>query len=86
MRYYINISDGYINSISTVNLDGEGNATEKQYAEIKALFANKPKAADGYDYKLRSGILTWEMFECPLLPDEEADAADYEDALGRFGV
>lgn len=69
MRYYINISDGYINSISTVNLDGEGNATEKQYAEIKTMLTNKPKATGGYDYKLTAD-LEWELVELPQVEEQ----------------
>lgn len=88
MRYYINAENGYIGNISTVSLDGEGNATAEQYEEVKALYDNKPSAPEGYVYLLRASTLDWELVELPPMPpeDEEATTEDYEAALGRFGV
>lgn len=65
MRYYINPDNSYVGSISTVNLDGEGNATAEEYNHIMRIFECIPPAPDGFEYKLRADNLHWELAELP---------------------
>lgn len=86
MRYYKIAVDGYIAAIG--NGDGNTEISEAEYNEILAVIHNRPTAPGGYTYRLKAE-LTWELAELPPAPspeDEEAEAEDYEEALGRFGV
>lgn len=65
MRFYINVENEYIGSISTVSLDGEGNATAEEYTQMLDIFEHIPPAPDGFDYNLRADNLHWELVELP---------------------
>ena len=61
--------------------------TETQYNEILAMLHNRPKAPNGYGYRLTENM-EWELYELPPeeVTDEEATAEDYEAALSEMGV
>ena len=79
-------SNGYI--VSVVSGVARGNITEEEYNVIRDTIQNRPAPPEGFGYRLRED-LTWEEYELPPAPppgEEEAEAADYEEALGRFGA
>ena len=83
MRYYKQISSAYVIAIGE-----NGVGTEIDGAEYNALLDTinkRPTAPEGYGYRLRTD-LTWELYELPPVPEEDAEPADYEAALGRLGV
>lgn len=88
-KYYKNLENEYIFAIS---IDyGAREITESEYNTIMQKIKNKPTDPDGYQYKLRSDNLEWEMVELPTVdpatdPDEEAGPEDYERALTEMGV
>lgn len=55
------------------------------YPAVMECMANRPIAPAGYDYRLKED-LTWELYELPPEPEEEATSEDYEAALNRLGV
>ena len=65
-------SNGYI-----VGLSG----AESDYGRIKALFLSKPKAPNGYTYRLRADTLEWELVK---LPPVEPEPMTDEEALTRY--
>ena len=83
--YQKNTENGYI--ISLASGVSNGNITEDEYNTALDVIRSKPTAAEGYDHRLRED-LTWELYELltPESEDEDAAEADYEEALGRFGV
>lgn len=84
MRYYKVIENGYIYLVGT-NCGGQ-EITEQVFNTIMQVIRNKPKAKEGYDYKLKED-LEWELFELPIFDDEEeATEADYQSALEDLGV
>lgn len=79
MRYYKNVSDGYILAIGTGTGDTE--ITESEYNTILDIIHNKPAATDTTDYRLKTD-LTWEPYEIdPPDPDPELDDSDALDIL-----
>lgn len=74
MRYYKQISDGYILAIGTGN--GGAEITEDEYNAILDLIRTKPQATETTDYRLRED-LTWEEYEVePPDPDPDIDDAE----------
>lgn len=71
MKYYKNIDNGFIASISSGA--GETEITEFEYNEIMTVIQNAPTAPDGYLYKLRDSDMTWELVELPPEPYEPTD-------------
>lgn len=71
MRYYKQISNGYILSIG---IGGSGTEiTEEEYSEIKSVINNKPQGTETYDYMLKED-LTWEEYEIePVEPEADAE-------------
>lgn len=68
MKYYKQISDGYIICIGT---GGGKEITESEYNKILAVIHDKPKATETTDYRLRED-LTWEAYPIdPPDPDPE---------------
>lgn len=74
MRYYKQISDGYILSIGTGN--GFEEITEEEYNTILSVIHNKPPRTDTTDYRLRED-LTWEAYPIDP-PDPDPDIDDTE--------
>ena len=61
--------------------------TEAEYNEILSILHSRPKAPEGFGYRL-TDELEWELYELPHEEetDEEATAEDYEAALAEMGV
>ena len=57
MKYYKNIENGYIVSISTAH--GQSEITADEYENILSAIKSAPQAENGYEYRLRED-LTWE--------------------------
>lgn len=68
MKYYKNIIDGYIVSITTGA--GQVEITEAEYDNLLSVIRKAPKPPAGYVYMLRDADLTWELVELPPVPDE----------------
>ena len=58
MKYFKNIENNYIVSISTHH--GQIEISEAEYNNILFLIRNAPKAQDGFAYRLRED-LAWEL-------------------------
>ena len=70
MKYYKNMADGYIQSISQDK--GQTEITETEYNAILSVLANRPLG----NYRLTES-LEWEEFEVPINPDvDDAEALD----------
>ena len=82
MRYYKNISNGYVISVGV----GEGftEITQEEYNTLLSKIHEKP-TKDGYAYRLKSD-LTWEEYEYVPIVFEEATEQDYQNALAEMGV
>jgi hypothetical protein len=74
MRYYKIIKDGYIRGIGTGASGDE--IAEEEYNALLEIIRTKPKADDGYNYKLKAD-LTWELYELPHV-DVHDDVTDEE--------
>ena len=83
MKYYKNLSDGYYDSLTTGS--GQTEITKAEYDDTVAILRACPAAPNGYAYRLKED-LTWELYELPPEPEEDAEPEDYEAALGRLGV
>ncbi len=71
MRFYKQISDGYILAIGTGN--GGTEITDGEYNGILSVIHSKPAATKTTDYRLRED-LTWEEYPVdPPDPDPEID-------------
>ena len=85
--YYKSILSGYIIAISKDS--GEMTITEAEYNHITEIIRSRPKAPEGYEYRLTES-LEWELCEVPVVEDveenEEATEADYLAALAELGV
>ena len=70
MRFYKQISNGYVAAIGT----GAGGTeiTKAEYDEIMAIIQNRP-TAEGKGYRLKTD-LTWEEYD--LLPEPEPSDED----------
>lgn len=78
MKYFKQISDGYIVCIGT---GGGTEITETEYNEILSVIHDKPKATETTDYRLRED-LTWEAYPIdPPDPDPEIGDAELLDIL-----
>ena len=97
MKFFKSVLNGYITAIAThdgthwaiVNISNGlslAEVSESEYAALVEVVHNKPFAASGYTYKLRADNLEWELVELPPVPEEEATAEDYEQALADLGV
>lgn len=79
MRYYKQVSDGYILTVGT----GEGGTeiTEDEYNTILSVIRDKPPRTETTDYRLRED-LTWEAYSVdPPDPDPEIDDTELLDIL-----
>ena len=71
-EYYKIVDDGYIVGFGTNGNDECTAITEQEYTQLRAVFADRPTAPTGYDYRLKVD-LTWELVE-----NEEPDIDDSE--------
>ena len=78
MKYYKQISNGYIVCIGT---GGGTEITEDEYNAILNIIHEKPKATETIDYRLRED-LTWEEYPIdPPDPDPEINDDELLDIL-----
>ena len=75
MRFYKNIADGYLESMSTGY--GQIEITEAEYNSILSIIRSAPIAPDGYTYLLRAD-LEWELVENH--PDSQPQDDDIDNA------
>ena len=68
MKYFKNIFNGYIVSVST--MQGQTEITKKEYDEILETIKIMPIAESGFGYRLKNN-LTWEVFELPKQDESE---------------
>lgn len=70
MRYYKITENGYLVAIGT----GAGGIeiTAEEYENILTYIRNCPTAEEGYGYRLKED-LTWELYELPIVPEEETE-------------
>lgn len=73
MKYFKNISDGYIMSLTT-GLGGK-EITAEEYQTIKEVIKAIPTAPDGHAYRLKTD-LTWELYELPVVEEAELTAEE----------
>lgn len=78
MRYYKNVSDGYIMSFGIGN--GGTEITEAEYNQIVAVIQNAPQETDTIGYMLRAE-LTWEQYEKEPVEVDDATAEELLDIL-----
>lgn len=81
MKYFKQISDGYIVCIGT---GGGTEITEDEYNAILDLIHDKPPATEIADYRLRED-LTWEAYEVTP-PTEDTDPDDVFDKAEAFDI
>ena len=73
MKYFKQISDGYIVCIGT---GGGTEITEDEYNEILSVIHDKPPVTETTDYRLREN-LTWEAYPIDH-PDPDPEINDSE--------
>ena len=71
--FYKVVSDGYIDGFGTNGPDTVTEITEAEYAELQAVFSERPTPPDGYDYQLQDDPLEWVLVELPPEPDPDVD-------------
>lgn len=71
--YYKIITNGYITVIGTGN--GGIEITEEEYSFLLDHIRNCPKAPEGYGYRLKED-LTWELYELPIIPEDDEISSD----------
>lgn len=82
--FYKIVNDGYIEGFGTNGGDDVSEITEAEYAEILAVFADRPRK-DGYDYRLRDD-LTWEEVKIEPDPEEELTESEVYEILFGGGA
>lgn len=71
-KYYKNIKDNYITSISTGC--GMEEITQEEYENILSIVHSHPIPEDGYGYRLRTD-LTWEIVKIEIIPENEDEVS-----------
>lgn len=74
-KYFKNIEDDYIASISTGS--GAEEIAQEEYENILSIIHNRPVPEIGYDYKLRTDLV-WELIEVKVVPEDELEITDEE--------
>lgn len=72
-KYFKNIENGYLTSISTGS--GMEEIAQEEYEHILSVIRSAPAAEEGRQYRLRTD-LTWEPAELPN--EDEPDLSDEE--------
>ena len=94
MKFYKQISDGYIVAIGTAESTVSGEITQAEYAQLAGMIAERPTAPEGKYYRLKADF-TWEL--CDLPPAEAPEqytqealewlsAAELETILAGYGI
>ena len=78
MKYYKLIEDGYLTAIGTGN--GGIEITDEEYNSLLEHIRNRPEAEEGYGYRLKED-LTWELYELPIVPEEEISSDELMDMI-----
>ena len=73
--FYKVVADNYIIGFGTNGPDGVAEITEAEYANLQAVFAERPTPPAGYDYALQDVPLEWVLVE---LPPDDPDVDDAE--------
>ena len=73
--FYKIITNGYITVIGTGN--GGTEITEEEYNSLLDHIRNCPEAPEGYGYRLKED-LTWELYELPVIPEEDEEISSDE--------
>lgn len=73
-RFFKNIENGYLISISTGT--GSEEITKDEYEQILSMIHNRPIPEAGYGYRLKADM-TWELVELPP-EDEDPELSDAE--------
>lgn len=73
--FYKIITNGYITVIGTGN--GGTEITEEEYNSLLDHICNRPEAPEGYGYRLKED-LTWELYELPIIPEEDEEISSDE--------
>lgn len=90
MRFYKQITDGYITAIGTGRTGGE-TITQEEYAAIVSAMATRPTPEDGHFYRL-TDRLTWKSAELERsgvytrAELEEMSNAELETILWQYGI
>lgn len=71
--YYKIIANEYITVIGTGN--GGIEITEEEYNSLLAHIKECPEAPEGYGYRLKED-LTWELYELPIIPEDDEISSD----------
>lgn len=94
MKFYKQISGGYIVAIGTAESAVTGEITQAEYEQLAGMIAERPAAPEGKYYRLKSDF-TWELCELPPseAPEqytqdalEELTVADLETILAGYGI
>lgn len=78
MKYYKQLSDGYILGIGTDS--GGTEITEEEYNTILATIQSRPTPPEGKGYRLKAN-LTWEEYDLPEPEPDEVTGEDVMEAL-----
>lgn len=77
MKFYKQITDGYIVAIGTAEGTAEGavagEITQAEYEQLEAMIAECPAAPEGKYYRMKTD-LTWELYDMPI--EQEVDALE----------
>ena len=67
MKYFKNIENGYVVSISTQH--GQTEITKEEYENILQLIKTIPQADEGYEYRIKED-LSFEKIKIEIVNDE----------------
>lgn len=73
MKFYKQISDGYIVAIGTAESAVTGEITQAEYEQLAGMIAERPAAPKGKYYRMKTD-LTWELYDMPI--EQEVDALE----------
>lgn len=73
MKYFKNIENGYIVSVSTAH--GQIEITKEEYDTILSMIKATPQAPQGFEYRIKDD-LSWELYFLPI--EEEISEENIE--------
>ena len=84
MNYTLSIVDGYIIGVCESEDHFPNEITKAERDTIFNLLLNRPSSSEGYEYKLRSDNLEWELVELPQpTGNEEVTAEEIAQAIAE---